>query len=86
MCVHCTLYRDFWPRQYISSNETLLLSSVLDDLTLRMNDVDVDRRITVTDIFHINVTSCDCNSRKSDDSIISSYMYIHTGCLKKKGE
>ena len=44
------IFRDFWPRHYISSNETLLLSSVLDDLTLRMNDVDVQRRITVT--FH----------------------------------
>ena len=39
--------RDFWPRQYINGNQTLLLSQVFNDLTLKMEDPDVERKIIV---------------------------------------
>lgn len=39
--------RDFWPRQYINGNQTLLLPQVLNDLTLYMKNPEVERKIIV---------------------------------------
>ena len=48
--------RDFWPRQYINGNQTLQLSQVLNDLTLKIKDPEVKRKIMVIEKKEIILT------------------------------